>query len=87
MIKKPSKKADILLQQIGSDTLLYNPNKGNVHVLNITAVSVWKLCDGSHAIEDIVDSLKKDYHFSEEINITKDVTEIINKFLELEVIV
>lgn len=86
MVKIPIKNEGVLSQQINNETLLYNPSKGNVHVLNTTAAFVWELCDGLHTIEDMINHLNENYQFPEGSNVIQDLTEIINKFSEMEII-
>lgn len=49
----PRRRADVVCQSAGEETLLYDPLTDAVHVLNPTALAVWELCDGQHTLDDI----------------------------------
>jgi len=83
---KPLRNSDILLQEIGDEVFLYNPNNDALHVLNTTARSVWNQCDGTHTLEEIINYLCNTYQLPEEANVYKDVMEIIQTFSELGVL-
>jgi len=54
---KPKAKDNLTIQDLGDETLIYDPERDNVHVLNATAQAIWNLCDGSHTIKDIQKTL------------------------------
>jgi len=45
---KPLRKSDILVQELGEQTVLYRTKGKAIHVLNPTARLIWGLCDGQH---------------------------------------
>ena len=86
-IDKPLRNHNILVQEIGEEVFLYNPDDDALHVLNATALSVWHQCDGSHTLEAIAAHLRATYQVPEETNTYKDVLAIVQKFSELGVLV
>lgn len=60
---------------------LYNPATEQVTVLNGTASDIWRLLDGEHSIEEIVDLLTSAYQGDRE-EIARDVAEMVNLFSE-----
>lgn len=46
-----------LEEQLGDETLLFNPATGAATQLNSSSAQVWCLCDGSRAVQQIIDEL------------------------------
>jgi hypothetical protein len=44
---------DICIEQIGSETLLYDERRHKAFCLNAMSAAVWQKCDGAHTIEQI----------------------------------
>jgi Coenzyme PQQ synthesis protein D (PqqD). len=47
--------------ELGEDISLYNPHTQGAALLNSTASDVWRLVDGEHTFEEIVDLLGAAY--------------------------
>ncbi len=62
------------------ETLLYRPGARKAIHLNQTAAVVWKLCDGSRSVQDIIDLLKGEYPGSE-ADVAADVLGAIEKLV------
>ena len=84
--KYPLRKNGISTRRIGDEWMLYNSEKGDIHVINSTAEFVWRMCDGSRSISEIIHQVRDDYELSDEINIKKDIEDIIQIFWELGVL-
>lgn len=51
---KPTSKRDgLLVQELGDETLVYDPDRHEAHCLNQSAALVWQASDGSTAVPDI----------------------------------
>jgi len=83
---KPSQRSDIILQEIGDEVFLYDPSKGILHVLNPTAIFVWKQCDGEHTMTEIEENLRDTFQVADEIELHSDVMEIVQTFTNLGVL-
>lgn len=44
----PRARRDLTLQMVGREGLLYDREGDLIHMLNITALEIWKACDGEH---------------------------------------
>ena len=62
--------------------MLHDPGTGALHVINRTADFVWRSCDGSHTVEDIVTLLADEFETLEGTDVKKDVEEIIQSFVD-----
>ena len=83
---KPSRKSNILLQEIGNEVFLYDPTKGVLHVLNPTAIFIWNQCDGEHTMTEIEKNMRENFQVTDEIELHSDLMEIVQNFTELGVI-
>ncbi|MCM1567442.1 MAG: SynChlorMet cassette protein ScmD [Dehalobacter sp.] len=60
MLEKPIINPAVVLREEFDDwALLYDPRSGQVFGINPVGVFVWKLLDGKHSIEDIINELRK----------------------------
>jgi SynChlorMet cassette protein ScmD len=50
----------VLREEFDDWAILFDPDTGNAFGLNPTGVFIWKLLDGKHAPEEIVDRLKEE---------------------------
>ncbi len=64
---RPLGKSGIERRQMGSETILYNPQNDKVSLLNETASLVWEMCDGKHTLSDMEAKIRKSF-----VNIPKD---------------
>jgi len=60
----PVRNPDIVARKEPKESLLFNPADGNMLCINKTGILVWDLCDGSHAVRDIVKETTKRYEVS-----------------------
>lgn len=52
--KFPFKNPDIVCRNDQKEALLFNPASGNMLCINKTGAFIWELCDGTHAVDDMV---------------------------------
>ncbi len=84
--KKPTRKNGIYAQQVGKEWMLYDNDKGAVHVINSAAEFIWRLCDGSNSIDKIKQELMNAYDISDGDDLNKDIDNILKEFDELGVL-
>ena len=76
-MEKPIANPDILLREEFDDwALLFNPNTGKGFGINPVGVFVWKLLDGKHSVNDIVEEVKKNFR-----NVSNNVDEEVKRFI------
>ncbi len=61
-------------------------DSGNVTILNETATRVWQLCDGTHTIEQIVQTIADEYSV-EQSTAQQDVDNLLEQMLKLQALV
>jgi hypothetical protein len=58
----PARKADLVIQEVEGETLVYDLKSHKAHCLNPTAALVWKLCDGRRTAAQIAQKLEEQLH-------------------------
>ena len=53
--------AELPFQTLDEETLVVNPSRREVHLLNETATRVWELCASPQTLEDVVTALADEY--------------------------
>lgn len=54
-----ARKTGLVVQEVPDEVLVYDLDTNKAHCLNATASTVWKSCDGSNSVSDIVAILEK----------------------------
>lgn len=72
----PKQAFGFFVEEMEGENLLYRLGTHKAIHLNETATLIWKLCDGSRTVQDIVDLLKKEFPDSE-TDIAVDVREAV----------
>ena len=54
---RPMARPEMAAYDIDADHVLYDPTKDTVHMLNPTAMVIWRLCDGNRTVPDLVEDL------------------------------
>ncbi len=68
----------VLREEDESGTLLFNPDTGDVLVINGTGKLIWDLCREGADIEEIIDGLEKSFD-----DISPEVREEVDSFLSM----
>jgi PqqD family protein of HPr-rel-A system len=53
-------------QQLDEETIVVDPARREVHLLNATAARVWELCETPRSLEDLVSELAEEYEAPED---------------------
>lgn len=61
---------------------VYSPTTQQLVALNETASDVWRLCDGEHTTDDIVDRLSRSYQVDPDV-VRQDVHGVLAQFVTL----
>ena len=72
----PKQAFGFFVEEMEGENLLYRLGGHKAIHLNETATVIWKLCDGSRTVQEIIDLLKKEYPGSEPV-VATDVREAI----------
>ncbi len=83
---KPLRKKGILSHRVGDEWILYDTERGAVHVINSTAEFVWRLCDGSRTLSDIEEYVRDTVHIPQGDTVRKNLDDIIQIFAHLGIL-
>jgi hypothetical protein len=81
----PTRRADVTLQRVGQEAILYDRRNRRAHVLNDSAARIWELCDGHATLEEITEAFASAYTMPASA-VYADVVRILTTFRELQVI-
>jgi predicted ATPase len=81
-LKKPIRRPDVMVKDIGGETLLYSRDEKAIHVLNPTAQRIWELCDGQHTVADIAQAIRSSFVVPDQHDLTADIRQVIAVFVE-----
>lgn len=79
---RPNRAPGIEERTAGSDLVLYDANGGRLHVLNLTAAAVWRLCDGSKTVDDILQQVGVEFAFNSADQPRSDIQGLLGNLRE-----
>lgn len=74
----PLRKDKIVFREEGDEALLFNPDTGQIKLLNYTGIFIWKLCDGKHSVKDMEEVIRCEF---EEVGDKDIIQRDIREFL------
>ncbi len=77
----PVPNADFRLEELDDELLLYHPTETRTVYLNPSASLIWRLCDGSRTVADIVALLQDSYPDAED-DIEQQVEATLKQFAD-----
>ncbi len=80
--QRPAKRRGIQEQKLDSELMLHDPDNGNVHILNETSKTVWRLVDGRRTLNQIEMDMRKLFSVDEGQDIKNDIENVINELSE-----
>lgn len=78
----PRARADLLLQELGEEGLLHDREGSLVHILNLTALFIWRQCDGTRNVSDIVDAVRGAFSGADGRDVRRDVETALAQFAD-----
>jgi PqqD family protein of HPr-rel-A system len=81
----PTMTAGLDIRVVGDEVLVHDGGRNKVHVLNVTAGEILRLCDGEHTREDIVETVCTRFGADKD-RVRLDVDRIIEEFRGLGIV-
>jgi hypothetical protein len=78
----PQRRDDLQEQCVGDDLMIYDPTHRIVHILNPTAATIFRLCDGTHDLDSLEEEMRESYEFSRKFDLRSDLLAVIQSFRE-----
>jgi len=82
----PRRQQQIIAQKGSDEVLLFNMDDGSYYALNEVGNRIWELCDGRHAMAEMVGVLAKEYDAPAEM-IETDILEVLEDLRSKNLIV
>jgi hypothetical protein len=76
----PRRRAVIVMRELGTEAMLYDPEGDKVVRLNPTARRIWELCDGEQSVPDIAATIQNEFLLHAGADIHSDVAETVTGF-------
>jgi coenzyme PQQ biosynthesis protein PqqD len=70
----------VVVEEMGQEILLYRPTTHKAIHLNGTAAAIWKLCDGTRTVKDLVTCLEAEFPDAKS-RIAQDVQAAVDELL------
>jgi hypothetical protein len=74
---RPLRRSGIEERSAARELVLYDPRRGKLHVLNQTAATVWRLCDGKTQASVMVARLEAGFRDLELFDVDRDVASVL----------
>jgi hypothetical protein len=74
------KKDAVVLRELGTESMLYDPEGDKVVRLNTTARRIWELCDGARDIPAIAATIHKEFAVGSGTDVGRDVAKAVAGF-------
>jgi hypothetical protein len=76
----PRKRASVVLRELGTESMLYDPEGDKVVRLNATARRIWELCDGARDIPAIAATIHNEFAVGSGADVGCDVAKAVASF-------
>ena len=80
--KSPRTRHDLVLQEVGDEGLLYDREGALVHILNMTALFAWKLCDGTRSVEEVAEAVRSGFRGTATQDVRRDIEGLLARLEE-----
>ena len=84
--KSPKHGEKMLAQRIDDSTVLLSLDNGEYYALDEIGSRIWGLCDGTHSVSDIIESICAEYDAPPE-TIKVDVLELLEELVGEKILV
>ena len=82
----PKPHPEIVARILENEAVLVLPLRGQVKVLNDLGARIWSLVDGTHSIEDIIQTIYQEYDTTLE-DATTDTTEFLTQLADRGIVI
>lgn len=79
---KPLAKSDLEVEELEDEILVYDPESQKTYNFNGTGAFVWSLCDGNHALGEIVRGIDEAAAETDRDTIEEDVLKFVEKLVD-----
>lgn len=80
--QRPKARRDLVLQEVGQEGMLYDRAGERIHILNITALTIWKACDGARDLDGLTQLVAGRFTSIDGQDIKGDIEKLLSDFEE-----
>jgi hypothetical protein len=73
-------------EEDASGALLFNPDTNQIKVLNETGLYIWKLCDGSRDLNQIVNAVKDAFDTMPDESVENEISAFLTHLLDTQLL-
>ena len=78
----PRTRRDLVLQEVGREGLLYDKEGELIHILNTTAIEIWRVCDGEKDVAAIESVIKAKFTNAAGQDVRGDIEKLLTQLDE-----
>jgi len=78
----PRARKDLVLQEVGKEGLLYDRDGELIHILNVTALQIWKACDGERDLSGLEMIIRERFNGLDGHDVRSDIESLLTQFDE-----
>jgi hypothetical protein len=76
----PRAKSTVVLRDLSTEAMLYDPDGDKIVRLNVTARRIWEMCNGQHDLDQIAAALRAEFEVGADVDPRSDVAQTIDQF-------
>jgi len=80
---RPRARNDVVFRRVSEEWLLFDPERQDIHVLNLPSALVWSLCSGELAVSEIHREVEEAY--GEEVP-EGQIREVLERFRDADLL-
>jgi coenzyme PQQ biosynthesis protein PqqD len=82
---RPLRAPEILMQEVSGETVLLKPSSGEYYSLEEVAGEVWKRCDGTATVAELIAAVSSEYDAPAE-EVEADVLEFLSEMFDEQLV-
>lgn len=80
--ERPKARRDLVLQEVGQEGMLYDRAGERIHILNVTALAIWKACDGARDLNALAEMVAGRFTNVDGHDVKGDIEMLLSDFEE-----
>lgn len=82
----PRRRPRVVARPLEDECLLYDEERGRIHVLNAVAADVWEMCDGTQSIEAMAEAVRAGYAVPGNADVVADIRSVVTALARLDLL-
>jgi len=73
----PRARRDLVVQEVGREGMLYDREGELIHILNVTALEIWKACDGERDVAALESLIRARFAAADDMDVAGDIEKLL----------